>query len=222
MCFLYFFRYCVLLITGEDEAFLPGNKAFVDFATVNKKDILRFTYVYQRQQQPLCQALLPNQAAAFPQVGSSTKIHKHQVQDELFYFFSLHFPNPHWRRTKCWSRIGFVVSDYRHATRNVPHRLGLKVFSDNTWQVVILERRSQAGRVLFRSMSSGWNGSQEDKYRLHEQLELLQKDPTYLSSDTTLPELNNEMAPVSRRQPSAVWRQKAVSFFLFFLPCSPV
>uniref|UniRef100_A0A3B5MTQ4 DnaJ homolog subfamily C member 16 n=1 Tax=Xiphophorus couchianus TaxID=32473 RepID=A0A3B5MTQ4_9TELE len=128
-------KYCVLLITGEDEAFLPGNKAFVDFATVNKKDILRFTYVYQRQQQPLCQALLPNQAAAFP-------------------------------------------------------------------QVVILERRSQAGRVLFRSVSSGWNGSQEDKYRLHEQLELLQKDPTYLSSDTTLPELNNEM--------------KAVSFFLFF------
>lgn len=45
-------------------------------------------------------------------------------------------------------------------------------------------------------MSGGWNGSEEDKYRLHEQLELLQNDPTYLSSDATLPELNNEMAPV--------------------------
>lgn len=63
--------------------------------------------------------------------------------------------------------------------------------------MVILERRSQAGKVLYRSMSGGWNGSEEDKYRLHEQLELLQKDPTYLSSDATLPELNNEMAPVS-------------------------
>lgn len=63
--------------------------------------------------------------------------------------------------------------------------------------MVVLERRSQAGRVLYRSVSSGWNGSEEDKHLLHEQLELLQKDPTYLTSDTTLPELNNEMAPVS-------------------------
>lgn len=62
--------------------------------------------------------------------------------------------------------------------------------------MVILERRSQAGKALYRSMSGGWNGSEEDKYRLHEQLELLQNDPTYLSSDATLPELNNEMAPV--------------------------
>lgn len=62
--------------------------------------------------------------------------------------------------------------------------------------MVILERRSQAGKVSYRSVIGGWNGSEEDKYRLHEQLELLQKEPTYLSSDATLPELNNEMAPV--------------------------
>ncbi|CAJ1051639.1 dnaJ homolog subfamily C member 16 [Xyrichtys novacula] len=122
-------KYCVLLITGEDQAFLPGNKAFLDFASANSKEVLRFAYVYQRHQQPLCQALLHNQATLSP-------------------------------------------------------------------QVVILERRSQAGRVFFRSVSGGWNGSEEDKYRLHEQLELLQKDPTYLTSDTTLPELNNEMAPI--------------------------
>lgn len=66
--------------------------------------------------------------------------------------------------------------------------------------MVILERRSQAGKVLYRSVSGGWNGSEEDKYRLHEQLELLQKDPTYLSSDATLPELNNEMAPVRQHR----------------------
>ncbi|XP_037346273.2 dnaJ homolog subfamily C member 16 [Pungitius pungitius] len=122
-------KYCVLLITGEDQAFLPGNKAFLDFASANRKDVLRFAYVYQRQQQPLCQALLHNQAALSP-------------------------------------------------------------------QVVILERRSHAGKVMYRSVSGGWNGSEEDKYRLHEQLELLQKDPTYLRSDATLPELNNEMAPI--------------------------
>uniref|UniRef100_A0A8C7Z031 DnaJ homolog subfamily C member 16 n=1 Tax=Oryzias sinensis TaxID=183150 RepID=A0A8C7Z031_9TELE len=122
-------KYCVLLITGEDDAFLPGNKAFLDFASAYKKDVLRFAYVYQRKQQPLCQALLQNQAAVSP-------------------------------------------------------------------QVVILERRSQAGRVLFRSVSGGWNGSEEDKHRLHEQLELLQRDPSYLTTDATLPELNNEMAPI--------------------------
>uniref|UniRef100_A0A3Q0RZZ0 DnaJ homolog subfamily C member 16 n=1 Tax=Amphilophus citrinellus TaxID=61819 RepID=A0A3Q0RZZ0_AMPCI len=122
-------KYCVLLITGEDSAFLPGNKAFLDFASANSKDVLRFAYVYQRQQQPLCQALLHNQGTHSP-------------------------------------------------------------------QVMILERRSQAGKVLYRAVSGGWNGSEEDKFHLHEQLELLQKDPTYLTSDATLPELNNEMAPI--------------------------
>ncbi|XP_036957191.1 dnaJ homolog subfamily C member 16-like [Acanthopagrus latus] len=136
-------KYCVLLITGEDQAFLPGNKAFLDFASANKKEVLRFAYVYQRQQQPLCLALLHNQAALSP-------------------------------------------------------------------QVVILERRSQAGKVLYRSVSGGWNGSEEDKYRLHEQLELLQKDPTYLSSDTTLPELNNEMAPMFLIQ----WMNAAYDYIL--------
>uniref|UniRef100_A0A8C4EXF5 DnaJ homolog subfamily C member 16 n=1 Tax=Dicentrarchus labrax TaxID=13489 RepID=A0A8C4EXF5_DICLA len=136
-------KYCVLLITGEDQAFLPGNKAFLDFATANRKEVLRFAYVYQRQQQPLCQALLHNQAAHSP-------------------------------------------------------------------QVVILERRSQAGKALYRSVSGGWNGSEEDKYRLHEQLELLQKDPTYLSSDATLPELNNEMAPMFIIQ----WMNAAYDYIL--------
>uniref|UniRef100_A0A8C6V2A5 DnaJ homolog subfamily C member 16 n=1 Tax=Neogobius melanostomus TaxID=47308 RepID=A0A8C6V2A5_9GOBI len=117
-------KFCVLLITDQDQAFAPGNKAFLDFAAANKKDVLRFAYVYQQHQQPLCQALLRNQ------------------------------------------------------------------------QVVLLERRTQAGKVLFRSVGGGWNGSEEDKYRLYGEIELLQKDPSYLSSDATLPELNNEMAPI--------------------------
>lgn len=136
-------KYCVLLITGEEQAFAPSNKAFLDFATSNSKDVLRFAYVYQRQQQPLCQALLQSQAT----------------------------PSP---------------------------------------QVVVLERRNQAGKVLYRSVLGGWNGSEEDKHRLHEQLELLQRDPSYLSSDATLPELNNEMAPMFLIQ----WMYAAYDFFL--------
>ena len=63
----------------------------------------------------------------------------------------------------------------------------------------MLERRSQTGRVMYRSVIGGWNGSEEDKLRLQDQLELLQRDPAYLSYDTTLPQLNNELAPVSTR-----------------------
>lgn len=73
-------------------------------------------------------------------------------------------------------------------------------------QVVIVERRSQTGKALYRSVSGGWNGSEEDKSRLHKQLEVLQKDPTYLSSDATLPELNNEMAPVRHLPALTRWQ----------------
>ncbi|XP_030632882.1 dnaJ homolog subfamily C member 16 [Chanos chanos] len=122
-------KYCILLITGEGQPFTSVNDAFFDFATANSKDILRFAYVYQRKQQPLCDALLKNQDATPP-------------------------------------------------------------------QVVILERRSSSGKVMYRSVTGGWNGSDEDKRRLHEQLDLLQRDPSYLTFDTMLPELNNEFASI--------------------------
>uniref|UniRef100_A0A8C8M3V9 DnaJ homolog subfamily C member 16 n=1 Tax=Oncorhynchus tshawytscha TaxID=74940 RepID=A0A8C8M3V9_ONCTS len=134
-------KYCVLLITGEEPGFVPGNQAFLTFASSNTKDVLRFTYVYQRQQQPLCQALLHNQAPLFA-------------------------------------------------------------------QVVVLERRSPGGKAVYRSVIGGWNGSDDDKTRLHEQLELLQRDPSYLSYDATLPELNNELSPVS------LWINAAYDYFL--------
>ncbi|XP_055723923.1 dnaJ homolog subfamily C member 16-like [Salvelinus fontinalis] len=136
-------KYCVLLITGEEPGFVPGNQAFLTFASSNTKDVLRFTYVYQRQQQPLCQALLHNQAPLFA-------------------------------------------------------------------QVVILERRSPGGKAVYRSVIGGWNGSDDDKTRLHEQLELLQRDPSYLSYDATLPELNNELAPMFLIQ----WINAAYDYFL--------
>ncbi|KAG7477675.1 hypothetical protein MATL_G00072190 [Megalops atlanticus] len=120
-------KYCVLLITGSGESFAPRNDAFLAFASANTKEVLRFAYVYQESQQPLCDALLKNKESVPP-------------------------------------------------------------------QVVILERRNAAGKVLYRAVTGGWNGSEEDKYRLQEQLDLLQKDPSYLHYDATLPELNNEFA----------------------------
>ncbi|GAA6094951.1 dnaJ homolog subfamily C member 16 isoform X1, partial [Tachysurus ichikawai] len=60
-------KYCVLLITGEDETFVSVNDAFFDFAASNNKEVVRFAYVYQRQQQPLCDALLKTQDVRPPQ-----------------------------------------------------------------------------------------------------------------------------------------------------------
>ncbi len=44
------------------------NEAFFDIASSNTKEVLRFAYVYKRQQQPLCDALLKNEDTAPPQV----------------------------------------------------------------------------------------------------------------------------------------------------------
>lgn len=59
-----------------------------------------------------------------------------------------------------------------------------------------MERRNAAGKTFFKPATS-WNGSEEDKQRLQEQLELLGKDPSILVQDAMLPELNNEFASVS-------------------------
>lgn len=51
-------RYCVLLITGDEDASSFGNQAFLTFASTNPKEVVRYAYVYQRLQQPLCDVLL--------------------------------------------------------------------------------------------------------------------------------------------------------------------
>lgn len=63
--------------------------------------------------------------------------------------------------------------------------------------MVILERRNEAGKILYKPVLGGWNGSKEDKHKLLEELERLQKDPSILNYDAILPELNNEFASVS-------------------------
>uniref|UniRef100_A0A8B9HXG8 DnaJ (Hsp40) homolog, subfamily C, member 16 n=1 Tax=Astyanax mexicanus TaxID=7994 RepID=A0A8B9HXG8_ASTMX len=117
-------KYCVLLITGDEDAFVPGNKAFLSLASANTNEVLRFTYVYQPLKNP-------------------------------FHQFFIHF------------------------------KMSL---------VVILERRNGAGKVIYKPVLGGWNGSEEDKHRLLEELEHLQKDPSILNHDAMLPQLNNEFA----------------------------
>ncbi|XP_040049259.1 dnaJ homolog subfamily C member 16 [Gasterosteus aculeatus] len=121
-------KYCVLLITGDEETFTLGNHAFLSFASTITKEVVRFAYVYQRLQRPLCDVFTQSKDSA-----------------------------------------------------------------ESSAQVVILERRNAAGKALFKPVT-GWNGSEEDKRRLLEELERLQKDPSILVHDAVLPELNNEFA----------------------------
>ncbi|XP_039611716.1 dnaJ homolog subfamily C member 16 [Polypterus senegalus] len=120
-------KYCVILITGEQDSISNGYTAFLEFASSNNKDIFRFAYVNQKQQKALCDVLLKDLDSTFP-------------------------------------------------------------------QVVILERRNTAGRVFYKPISGGWNGSEDDKFKLLKSLEQLQMDPSILSKDAVLPELNNEFA----------------------------
>uniref|UniRef100_A0AAV2M0T8 DnaJ homolog subfamily C member 16 n=1 Tax=Knipowitschia caucasica TaxID=637954 RepID=A0AAV2M0T8_KNICA len=59
-------KFCVLLITDEEQTL--GLQAFVSFAATNCREVLRFTYVYRRLQQPLCEVLMHDAALLPPQV----------------------------------------------------------------------------------------------------------------------------------------------------------
>ncbi|CAB1330008.1 unnamed protein product, partial [Coregonus sp. 'balchen'] len=79
------------------------------------------------------------------------------------------------------------------------HTIGNQAFlsfaSTNTKEVVfILERRNAAGKVLYKEVAGGWNGTDKNKQGLLDELERLQKDPSILNYDAMLPELNNEFA----------------------------
>lgn len=79
---------------------------------------------------------------------------------------------------------------------------------------MILERRNAAGKTFFKPATS-WNGSEEDKQRLLEQLELLHRDPSILVHDAMLPELNNEFASVRHRGAKTQCRRNASVPVLF-------
>lgn len=72
------YRYCVLLITGDEDASSFGNQAFIAFASTNTREVVRYAYVYQRLQQPLCDILL--------QTKDSTESPTSPTQVHIFLF----------------------------------------------------------------------------------------------------------------------------------------
>ncbi|KAG9482762.1 hypothetical protein GDO78_011416, partial [Eleutherodactylus coqui] len=63
------------------------------------------------------------------------------------------------------------------------------------YKVSILERRNSAGRIVYNTLASVWSGSEENKFVLLDFLDQLRKDPSVLSSETILSDLNDELAP---------------------------
>lgn len=61
----------------------------------------------------------------------------------------------------------------------------------------ILERRNTAGRVVYKTLEEPWAGSERDKFTLLGYLDQLRRDPALLSSEAVLPDLSDELAPVS-------------------------
>ncbi|NXH11250.1 DJC16 protein, partial [Bucco capensis] len=62
--------------------------------------------------------------------------------------------------------------------------------------VVILERRNNAGKVAYKTLEDPWKGSSEDNFILLDLLDQLRTDPGFLSSETVLADLNDELAPM--------------------------
>lgn len=61
----------------------------------------------------------------------------------------------------------------------------------------ILERRTTGGRVVYTTLEAPWTGSESDKFTLLGYLDQLRRDPALLSSEAVLPDLTDELAPVS-------------------------
>lgn len=54
-----------------------------------------------------------------------------------------------------------------------------------------------AGRVVYKTLEDPWTGSESDKFILLGYLDQLRKDSALLSSEAVLPDLTDELAPVS-------------------------
>ncbi|KAK9392189.1 dnaJ subfamily C member 16 [Crotalus adamanteus] len=70
------------------------------------------------------------------------------------------------------------------------------VWSQAKSAVLVLERRNNAGRVVFRALEEPWAGTQEDTFSLLDFLDQLRMDASFLSSQAVLTDLTDELAPV--------------------------
>ncbi|XP_058017219.1 dnaJ homolog subfamily C member 16 isoform X1 [Ahaetulla prasina] len=62
--------------------------------------------------------------------------------------------------------------------------------------VLILERRTNSGQVVFKALEKPWTGTEEGTFTLLDFLDQLRMDASFLSSQAVLMDLTDELAPV--------------------------
>uniref|UniRef100_T1DCB4 DnaJ homolog subfamily C member 16 n=1 Tax=Crotalus horridus TaxID=35024 RepID=T1DCB4_CROHD len=70
------------------------------------------------------------------------------------------------------------------------------IWSQAKSAVLVLERRNNAGRVVFRALEEPWAGTQDNTFSLLDFLDQLRMDASFLSSQAVLTDLTDELAPV--------------------------
>ncbi|XP_067826618.1 dnaJ homolog subfamily C member 16 [Heptranchias perlo] len=98
--------------------------------------------------------------------------------------------------TKESLRFVYIYPERQHAFINALLPPALR--SSPTPNIVILQQSSTPGKVFYKLLENGWNGSEDDKIQLFNELNQLLGlgDYTFLSRDVMLPELNDEFAPI--------------------------
>ncbi|XP_013920101.1 PREDICTED: dnaJ homolog subfamily C member 16 [Thamnophis sirtalis] len=62
--------------------------------------------------------------------------------------------------------------------------------------VLILERRTNSGQVVYRALEEPWTGTEEAAFTLLDFLDQLRMDATFLSAQAVLADLTDELAPI--------------------------
>ncbi|XP_069466558.1 dnaJ homolog subfamily C member 16 [Ambystoma mexicanum] len=162
-------------------------KQIVDDFISNNKFLLAARLTNQKLFQELCPVRKSHRQRKFCVIlltGEGTKFHKTY---EAFLSFAL-------ANTKDTVRFVHIFKERQREFSSALLANNEKFHGKSA--VSILERRNSAGRVVYKTLSDVWSGSEENKFVLLDYLDQLRKDSGLLSSDTVLPDLNDELAPV--------------------------
>ncbi|XP_041062320.1 dnaJ homolog subfamily C member 16 isoform X2 [Carcharodon carcharias] len=98
--------------------------------------------------------------------------------------------------TKEYLRFVYIYPERQQAFVNTLLPPALR--NSPTPNIVILQQSSTPGKVFYKLLENGWNGNEDDKMELFNELNYLigMGDHTLLSYDVLLPELNDEFAPM--------------------------
>ncbi|XP_063001292.1 dnaJ homolog subfamily C member 16 isoform X1 [Elgaria multicarinata webbii] len=162
-------------------------KQLIDDFLSQNKFLMASRLTSQKLFQELCPTKKSHRQRKYCVVLITGEGEKYAVSYEAFLAFAL-------ANTKDTLRFVHIYGSYQ---REFGHTL---LTDDEKFQgnsaVVILERRNNAGRVVYKALEDPWTGSKEDNFILLDLLDQLRTNPGFLSSDTVLPDLNDELAPV--------------------------